>query len=63
MCALLPPEQLDGLCSVFKRVFVIGQCPVNMNIPVLKNRGSSEGSQNKMAIFLKIALMILIIFQ
>jgi hypothetical protein len=34
----IPPEELDGFYSysVFKIVFVIGLCPVNMNILVPK---------------------------
>jgi hypothetical protein len=35
MCESLVPERLDGFCSnsVSKHLFIIGQCPVNMNFP------------------------------
>jgi hypothetical protein len=43
--ALLPHEHLDGLCSIFKSLSIIGQCLVSTNIQAPKNwflRGVSE---------------------
>jgi hypothetical protein len=48
MCASLAPGRLDGFYSysVFKSLFIIGQCPVNMNNPAPKTRDPSDGPQN-----------------
>jgi hypothetical protein len=38
MCPSLAYERLDGFYSyaVFRRLFILGRCPVNLNIPALK---------------------------
>lgn len=57
VCSLVP-EWLDRFYSYseLKSLFIIGQCPMNMNIPAPK-----IGTQNKMAVIIsKTAYMILI---
>lgn len=61
--ALLAPEWLDGFhsYSVFKSLPQVGS-PLNMNILAPKQGPSEQTPQTKMAIFLKMALIIMIKF-
>lgn len=61
MCIFLTPEQFNRfyLYLVFKSLFVINQCPVNMNILVPKVGTLCVGSKNKM-LFVKKVHKILI---
>jgi hypothetical protein len=47
------PERLNGInsYSVFKSLSVIGQCPVNMNIPASKTWVLQLSPQNKKLAF------------
>jgi hypothetical protein len=65
MRSSLQPVRLNGFClhSAFKCLYILDLCPVDINILAPIVRAFQMSPRNKMAIFSKTALMILIEFQ
>jgi hypothetical protein len=51
----MAPEWLDRFCSysVFKSLFFMGQCPMNLNIPMPKLRALKMGPKTQNVDFLE----------
>jgi hypothetical protein len=62
MCSLLGLERMDRIYSylLLKILFILGQCPVNLDIPTPKTRAHQKGPKSQNGDFLENDSILLI---